>query len=413
MSDELKKAQERAKEINDKIEDLKGLVEEKASASDIEEAITKAFEGQTLKEITSQLAEVKELAEEAGLKVEEVRKSRVENGGSNGILSTVKENWDAIKKAMKSDKASDVHEFTVKTLAQRSSVTSSLTYRDNDLVPLDKRRTPMSSLWRHITVGPDSAGKITYIDWDDVTTARAAAAVAEGAAFPESTVAWEEAFIAMKKIGDSIPVTEEFTVDHQRFAGEIEMFLSDNVELEIDDQLLTGDGTGANLTGLDARALAYTAPQLTLQDPTVYDLIPLVREDIVKGKGAKYQPNFVMMNLTEINKYKLEKDANNNYIMPPFVSADGNVIDGIRVIENNNVANDVMYVGDSRHGRIYDASEGYSLAIGMVNNQFLEDKKTFKARKRCCLLIKNSEQGAYRKVASISAALTTLAETPV
>ena len=95
--------------------------------------------------------------------------------------------------------------------------------------------------------------------------------------------------------------------------------------------------------------------------------------------------------------------------MPPFVDANGAMIDGLVVLENNNVADNVCYVGDSRYGTIYEGAEGYSVNLGMVNNQFMEDMKTLKARKRIALLIKGSEQAAWRKVASISAALVTLA----
>ena len=415
---ELEKAQAKAQELNTKIEELKGSINEKATATDVQEAIEKAFEGQSLSEIVNSISEVKDLAEEVGLKVNEIKSSHEAEKGSD-ILSVVRKNMDKVRSAMKSTvKGEGVHEFTVtkeavaKTLATTGSVTSTRTYRDNQLVPLDKRRMVMSDLWRHITIGADQAGTITYIDWDTATTARAAAAVAEGVAFPESTVAWEEFSIKMKKIGDSLPVTEEFAYDEARFAGEIAMFLEDNVELEVDNQLLNGNGTGANLSGLDIAAPAFTPVGRSITAPTLYDLVPILREDIVKGKGAKYQPNFLMMNLTEINKYKLEKDADNNYIMPPFVSADGQVIDGIMVIENNNIADDVLYIGDSRHGRIYDSAEGYELQLGYVGDQFIEDKKTFKARKRCCLLIKNSEKPAYRKVASISAAVAALANPP-
>lgn len=213
----------------------------------------------------------------------------------------------------------------------------------------------------------------------------------------------------MKKIGDTIPVTEEFVVDQNRFAGEIQMFLADNVELELDDQLLTGDNAAGKLKGLDASAPVFTPVNRGITAPTLYDLVPILRETIVIGKGNKFQPNFLMMNLTEINKYKLEKDANNNYIMPPFVSANGQVIDGIIVVENNNVLPNVAYIGDSRHGRIYDSAEGYSLAVGYTGTQFTQDIKTLKARKRTCLLIKDSEASAYLKVADIAAAIAALA----
>jgi len=405
---ELELAQKRANDLNAKLDEFKSMVEAKASKEDISAAIGKAFEGKTLSEVMNSIVEVKELAEEIGLQVGELKNARKESQKDN-LLSVIKENHDATVKAVKSNRM-DVHEFNVsaKALATVSAVTSTRSYRDNELVPLDARRMVMGDLWRHVSIGKDSAGTIVYIDWDTATTARAAASVAEGVAFPESTVAWEEKSITMKKIGDTIPVTEEFVVDQSRFAGEIQMFLSDNVELALDDQLLNGDGTGAELLGLDATAPVFTPVNRGLTDATVYDLIPILRETIVFGKGNKFQPNFVMMNLTEINKYKLEKDANNNYIMPPFVSANGGIIDGITVIENNNVAANVLYIGDSRYGRIYDAAEGYSLSVGYTGTQFTQDIKTLKARKRTCLLIKDSEKPAYLKVASISAALTAL-----
>ena len=45
----------------------------------------------------------------------------------------------------------------------------------------------------------------------------------------------------------------------------------------------------------------------------------------------------------------------------------------------------------------------------MPNNQFNEDELTIKARKRLLLLVKNGDRTGFRKVTSISAALTTLA----
>mgnify|MGYP000318410218 CR=1 FL=1 len=78
------------------------------------------------------------------------------------------------------------------------------------------------------------------------------------------------------------------------------------------------------------------------------------------------------------------------------------------IIENNNIANDVCYIGDSRYGTIYEGAEGYSLAMGYVDSQFLEDMKTVKVRERLALLIKDSEKSAWMKVSSISSALVTL-----
>ena len=117
------------------------------------------------------------------------------------------------------------------------------------------------------------------------------------------------------------------------------------------------------------------------------------------------------MNLKEINKFKLKKDGSNNYIIPPFINGYMN-IDGVMVVINDNVDDDVCYIGDSRYGTIYEASEGYSITVGEIDDQFVKDLKTLKARKRLNLLIKNSELAAWRKVESIAADLVTLATAP-
>jgi hypothetical protein len=55
-------------------------------------------------------------------------------------------------------------------------------------------------------------GIIKYHDWDEATTARATAMVAEGWSFPESTAKFIERTIPIRKIGDTLVVTEEFGV---------------------------------------------------------------------------------------------------------------------------------------------------------------------------------------------------------
>jgi len=355
---------------------------------------------------------------------EEIKKTGTENGleiaklqGEGGkeekgtILSAVEKVADVLGKVFDTTQVKNVANFTVKAdvLAGTAITNSTIAYRDTELSPLAHRKLTMYNMFRKINIGKNTAGTVVYIDWDTGTTARAAAMVAEGALFPESTAKWAEYSVKIKKIGDTIPVSEEMLVDLERFAGELSMFLETNVKLVEDNQLLEGDGTGNNIFGLDARAAAYTPAASGITDASFYDLVPILRADIVFGKGSKFSPNVVLMNLKEINKYKLKKDANNNYIMPPFVTADGNTIDGVVVMENNDVADNVCYMGDSRYARIYEGSEGYSITVGEVDAQFAEDMKTLKARKRLALLIKESEKAAWRKVSSISGALTTLA----
>jgi len=399
-------AEKKAQEINSKIDAFKTQLEGAVTNEGLDNAISKAFDGASLKDMLTDIQAVKDLNDELGLEITALKEAGVQAKGVT-LESVIAKNFDAIVEASTQDQKKMQFEVAEKVLT--SAVTSTITARDNELSPLAFRSLKMRDLWRSVTLGKDNAGTVSYIDWDTVTTDRQAAMVAEGGLFPASDAAWEEFSIKLKKIGDSIPVSEEFTVDQSRFNGELQAFLGDNVSIVEDTQLLSGIGTGENLIGLLTSAPVHGVVSRGITDASVYDLIPILAEGIVKGKGSKYRPNFVMMNLTEINKYKLKKDANNNYIMPPFVSASGMVIDGVPVIENNGMADDTLVMGDSRYGRIYDAAEGYTIQIGYVDDQFARDLKTLKARKRLALLIKNSEKEAYIQVTSIATALSNLA----
>lgn len=367
----------------------------------INEKVSKMSSTESVEKLKKQLSETKEM-------VNQLKEAGTGNSTERQTIKQVLEaNKDAIIKAFEDG---GKHEFTVKTVATTSSVSNNTnSYRDNELSPLAVKRMSVYDLFRKVRVSRNSNGTISYFDWDEDTTSRAAKALAEGEVFAESSVGWMEKSIKMKKIGDSIPVTEEFKYDTAMFADELRNFLDVNVKLEEDAQLIGGAGTGVNLKGVKTYAPAFVPVASGISDASHYDLAVKVAEDITKGKGNKFRPDFVLANLTEINKMRLKKDRNDNYIMPPFVDRNGNNISGMTVIEENGLENNTMIIGDSRYGKIYEDEQGYTLSTDTVDNQFLKDQETLKARKRICLLIKDSEVAGFRKVTDIATALVTLA----
>jgi hypothetical protein len=303
-----------------------------------------------------------------------------------------------------------IKEYVAKALTLRSSIANNSQAVDlTDVGQLATRRLAMYDLFPKFPVGDGNHnGTIRYYDWDEATTVRAAAMRAEGAAFPESTATWKRGTITLQKVGDTLPVTEEFLTDEVMFAAELDFFLQTNVALVVDNQIANGDGLSNNLTGLVTSAPAFTAVASGITDASIYDLIVKVSESITTTGGAKYVPNFAVMNIADINKMKLKKDANYNYVLPPFVTRDGQEVAGIVVIEANCIAANTMVVGDSRFGRIYEMT-GVEISRGHVGTQFTEDEITIKARKRLAFLIREADKSGFRKVTSISAALTTLA----
>lgn len=297
---------------------------------------------------------------------------------------------------------------------QKAAFTAASVVNNTDamrLTDIGQLATRKLSVWESlpkIPVNRDANGTVRYTDWDEATIVRAAATIAEGGTFPESTAVFEEYSITLKKIGDTIPITEESLYDRARFAAELNMFIQTNVNLITDQQVYSGDNTGNNLKGFATTAIPYVPVASGIVDASIYDLIVKVKEAMTAGKDSKYMPNVVYMNIVDINRYKLKKDADNNYIMPPFVGNDGNMIDGVMVIESNIVATNTFVMADNRFIRVYEEA-GLAVSTGLVGDQFKQDLITLKARRRAQVLVREADRQAVYIVSDITAALATLA----
>ena len=399
-------------EIKENLEALATKLEGK-SKQEVKDAL-EAFEVKNKEAVDSQVKGVKDELE-AKLKLIQDHADALDvKLQAKGSVTEVKTAADQIKEKRVELKGlanrSNHKEVEIKADVNRASVVGNQQAVElNDIGQLATRKLSMYDAFQKIPVsGSNHNGTIRYYDWDEATIARAAAMVAEGAAFPESAVSWKTETVELRKVGDTLPVTEEFFEDEAMFAAELGQFLRTNVDLKIDDQIANGDGTGQNLNGLFASVDAFVPVASGIVDASVYDLFPKVKESITTTGGSKYAPNVAFMNIADINKYKLKKDANNNYVMPPFVSRDGSMIDGVIVIESNVVAANSMVLGDNKFARIYE-KPGVTLSQGTVNAQFTSDMTTLKVRKRLLFLIRGADKGAWKKVTDIDAALVTLA----
>ena len=325
------------------------------------------------------------------------------------IADILKENKAKLKAIAKGGDG----EITIKAVTNRDSIDGNAHAVDLDTIgQLATRRLSMYEAFPKVPVGDGNHnGTIRYVDWDEDTIVRAAAMRSEGAQFPESTAKFKTYTIALKKIGDTLPVTEEFMEDEVLAAGELELFLLTNVNLVVDDQISNGDGNGNNLKGLFASVPVFNPALVNkVEKATTYDLIAVAQEQITKTGGAKYQPTTVAMNISQINKMRLAKDKNENYIMPPFVDRSGRVIDGMRVVESNIVPNNQMVLGDFRFGRIYDKGT-ITIDRGYVDKQFIEDIETIKVRKRLAFLIRNADANGFVKITNVDAAVAAITAT--
>lgn len=356
--------------------------------------------------LTSEIAKATQANVDLEVTVKELKDANVKPAVAKTLEVQLKESKDTIKSIAKGADS----EIVLKANLVRASITNNTQgYELPDVGQLAHRKLTAYDLFRRIPVSEsNNQGVIKYWDWDSATTVRAAAAIAEGGTFPQSTAKFVEYTLPLQKIGDTLPVSEEFFEDEAMFAAELNMFLDTNVAIKVDTDLITGNGTAPNIKGLNASVDAYTPVASGITDASIYDLLIKVSESITATGGSKYTPDFALMNISDINKMRLKKDANFNYVMPPFVTRDGAQVDNMVVLECNAVTANTMVVGDRRYARIYEKG-GVTASKGYSGTQFVEDMMTLKIRKRLGFLVKTADKGGFAKVTSISAALTTLA----
>lgn len=253
-------------------------------------------------------------------------------------------------------------------------------------------------------------GTVYYTD--QTTTTRNAATRNEAAAAPESAIAWTRRSIAMEKILDSIPLTHEAMLDIDGLTAEVMMFIMNNMRLKQDSQMWEGDDAAPNWAGIYAayatdftQVIAAGATVDAVVDANIYDLIATIGTYIANGKESKYDPNVVFMNPRDILKGRLVKDANGNYVIPPYVSRDGNQVAGALVVPSAAVTANTLAMGDGRHVRYYDV-EGITLEFGLDADDFTKDLVTLKGRKRGNLLLKTADATAFYKVTDIDQRIT-------
>ncbi len=364
-----------------------------------EEDLNKSLELMTEKleklDMSEELKELKDAAEAQGLAMKAFE-------AKTATPETLEDKLMAVKEELANAGSKTV---TIKTDVTRASITdNTISMRLGDVGQLATQANLLAPLFAQASISAGMGGVVRYIDQLAVTNN--AAAVAEAGVKPESAMTWVEKTMALQKVAHNIPVTMEALQDIPFMTSEINNMLLKYLDIKVDNYLWSGTGSAPQIQGIYVAADEYTAAASGITDASIYDLIVKMVESVMSGTG--YVPNYAIMNIVDVNKMKLKKDANNNYVLPPFVSQDGTQVSGVKIITSNSVTADTMLVGDFSYATLYKLG-GVTLKVGMIDKQFVENMVTVQAEQRLGLLVRSTHEDAFAKETGIAAALVTLA----
>ena len=366
-------------------------------------------------------AKVSEL--ETALKAQSEVIEKLNNTKKDSTASLIAAKNESIKKAIGEIASKGKANFSLDTKAVTSASvvdgTDQYFYGIQGIGKQPVRQLVMESLFASVNVGANSGGTLRYTDQDILT--RGADNVANCSLFPSSDITWKTSTDSIKKIADSIPVCKDAMEDFGFIESEVNNFILENLRLKLDQQLLLGAGTGLELNSVDSYAQSWgvgvgspiEGMAASIANPTTYDVLASAICQIVnsgQANRAYYNPNAIVMNPTDVCTMKLEKDADGNYLLPLYFSADGMSIDGVPVYASPLVVQNTAYVFDSTKGTIYTER---MIQIEMADEHgtdFLEDFVRIKGSMRKQLLVRTVNTNAFLKIEDIEAAKAALAK---
>lgn len=249
------------------------------------------------------------------------------------------------------------------------------------IVPLGQERTTISDLIPDLPVTTDA------IEWiGEKAFTNGAAPTAEGSALGYSTITFEKKSETTKLIGHYIPVSDTLIADEPALASFINTRLYTGLQKVVEKQLLTGDGSGENLSGLlkSGNYTSYAPAALADIGGTTANLFDLLR--YAKGEVNKWEDmsaDYFVFNPADLTMLQGLKDANGNYLLGGPGTLAGDMIWGVRCVTNANITKGNFLVFDSENTCQSYTRQGYVMEITNSHaDTFIKNVKTMKITTR-------------------------------
>lgn len=247
-----------------------------------------------------------------------------------------------------------------------------------------------------IPQGETSSNSIEYMR--ELLFTNAAAETQEGNfAYPESTITFELVTSPVRSIGHHIFISKQMLEDAPAVASYVNGRLIYGVEYRIDQQILTGNGTGQNLSGI-FNGTNYTAITGAVLNDDQYKNI---RRAIAQVALADYTAEVVFLNPADCANIDLLKTTDEQYISTDPRAQNVKTVWGLPVVETNAMTAGSFLVASLSQAAQLTNRRGIMVEMTDAHNDnFTKDIVTLKASARAALEI-------YRPASMVGGLLVT------
>lgn len=212
-----------------------------------------------------------------------------------------------------------------------------------------------------------------YVYMEETTRTHNAAETSEGGTYKESEFVLTEQTSTVRKITDSIPVTDEQLEDVAGVRSYLNNRLTFGLRQRFDNQVLNGDGVAPNLEGITNVSGIQT--QAKGSDPTPDAVHKAMTKVRVTGRA---NPNFVVMHPNDWQEIRLLRTADGIYIWGSPSQEGPQAIWGLPIVLADSLSEGTGLVGDFNFCQAFER-RGIDIQVGFTGSQFTEGKRTVRA----------------------------------
>lgn len=168
---------------------------------------------------------------------------------------------------------------------------------------------------------------------------------------PEGAWAFEVATAVVKTIAEWVPVTKRALADVAQLEGLINDELRADILEEEEDQILNGNGSGENFSGINNTSGIQTQAWST-------DLFETIRKGVTKLRTVgRVNPTAVVLNPADAERIDLAQDANDRYYYGGPQAIGQRTIWGVPVVESEAQASGTGLMGDFAKAVLWDREQ--------------------------------------------------------
>ena len=230
-------------------------------------------------------------------------------------------------------------------------------------------------------IGQTGQANVVYME--ETTRTHAAAETAEAGTYKESTFVLAEKSSPVRKITDSVPVTDEQLEDVPMVQSYLDGRLRFGVRQRLDTQIVSGDGIAPNLDGI----LNVTGIQTQAKgaDPVPDAIFKAGTKVRVTGRSV---PTHVVLHPNDWQGIRLLRTADGIYIWGSPSESGPERIWGWPVVQNESLTENTGLIGSFEPAWIsLIERRGILVERGFTGTQFTEGKQTIRASMRAALVV--------------------------